>query len=247
MASIGADRTDLGLELCAPVAAWFARRFERPTEPQRLAWPVIARGDDTLVSAPTGSGKTLAAFLLVIDRLVRRSLAGTLEDRLEAVYVSPLRALSHDIHRNLELPLAEIREEARRMGLDLPEIRAAVRTGDTAPRDRQAMLRRPPHILVTTPESLFLLLTAERSRSLLEPVRTLIVDEIHALARDKRGSHRALRHAASDRAAGAVPRRCGARAALPDHRPRTSARSRSRDRAFPGRGPLGGRRDRAVG
>jgi ATP-dependent Lhr-like helicase len=209
MTSIGADRTDAGLELCAPVAAWFARRFEGPTEPQRLAWPEIARGEDTLVSAPTGSGKTLAAFLLVIDRLVRRALAGTLEDRLEAVYVSPLRALSHDIHRNLEVPLAEIREQARSMGLELPEIRAAVRTGDTSPRDRQAMLRRPPHILVTTPESLFLLLTAERSRSLLEPVRTLIVDEIHALARDKRGSHLALSLARLDALAEQRPTRIG--------------------------------------
>jgi ATP-dependent Lhr-like helicase len=198
-----------GLELSPPVAAWFARRFGRPTEPQRLAWPAIARGEDTLVSAPTGSGKTLAAFLVVLDRLVRRALAGALEDRLEAVYVSPLRALSHDIHRNLELPLAEIRDEARRLGYALPEIRAAVRTGDTPSGARQAMLRRPPHLLVTTPESLFLLATAERSRPMLATARTLIVDEIHALARDKRGSHLALTLARLDALVGAPLPRIG--------------------------------------
>ena len=181
-----------GVSFCAPVERWFSRRFDEPTDAQARGWPVIARGCDTLISAPTGSGKTLAAFLVVIDRLVRRALQGTLTDGLEAVYVSPLRALSHDIQRNLEVPLAEIREEARRMGIELPEIRSAVRTGDTPSSERQAMLRRPPHILVTTPESLFLLLTAERSRALLGGVRTIIVDEIHALARDKRGSHLAL-------------------------------------------------------
>ncbi len=197
------------LGLSEPVAAWFRRRFGAPTEPQARAWPLVAAGRDTLVSAPTGSGKTLAAFLLVIDRLVRRALAGTLEDRVEAVYVSPLRALSHDVHQNLELPLREIREEAARLGTPLPELRAAVRTGDTTPRDRAAALRRPPHLLVTTPESLYLLLTSPRGRALLAPARTLIVDEIHALARDKRGSHFALTAARLDAVCGARPQRIG--------------------------------------
>ena len=179
-------------ELSAPVRAWFERRFGQPTEPQRLGWPHIARGENTLIAAPTGSGKTLSAFLIAIDRLVRRAMAGELEDRLEAVYVSPLRALSHDIQRNLEAPLAEIRAEAQALGIELPEIRAMVRTGDTPASERAALLRRPPHILVTTPESLYLLLTAERGRAVLAHARTVIVDEIHALARDKRGSHLAL-------------------------------------------------------
>ena len=180
------------MDLCPPVAAWFERRFHEATEPQKRGWPAIARGEDTLIAAPTGSGKTLAAFLMVLDRLFRRAIEGDLEDRLEAVYVSPLRALSHDIQRNLEVPLEEIHAEAERQGLVLPAIRTAVRTGDTPQSARQAMLRRPPHILVTTPESLYLLLTAERSRQILKSVRTVIVDEIHALARDKRGSHLAL-------------------------------------------------------
>ncbi len=203
----GAALETLGLS--EPVAAWFRRRFAAPTEPQARAWPLIAAGRDTLVSAPTGSGKTLSAFLLVIDRLVRRALAGTLEDRVEAVYVSPLRALSHDIHKNLETPLREIGEEAQRLGTPLPELRAAVRTGDTSPRDRAAMLRRPPHLVVTTPESFYLLLTAPRGRELLRPARTLIVDEIHALARDKRGSHLALSVARLDALCDARPQRIG--------------------------------------
>ena len=182
----------LPVELCAPVRSWFERAFGAATEPQALGWPAIASGEDTLIAAPTGSGKTLAAFLIVIDRLVRRALDGKLENELECVYVSPLRALSHDIHANLETPLAEIRAEAERLGCALPEIRVAVRTGDTPASERQAMLRHAPHILVTTPESLYLLLTGERSRGLLASARTLIVDEIHALARDKRGSHLAL-------------------------------------------------------
>ena len=180
------------VDLCPPVRAWFEGRFREPTEPQKLGWPAIARGEDTLIAAPTGSGKTLAAFLMILDRLFRRAIEGELEDRLEAVYVSPLRALSHDIQRNLETPLDEIHAEAERMGYKLPRIRAAVRTGDTPQAERRAMLRHPPHILVTTPESLYLLLTAERSREILKSARTVIVDEIHALARDKRGSHLAL-------------------------------------------------------
>jgi ATP-dependent Lhr-like helicase len=197
------------LDLSPPVRAWFERRFSEPTPAQSAGWPLIARGEDVLIAAPTGSGKTLAAFLLVIDRLVRRALEGTLEDRLEAVYVSPLRALSHDIQRNLEAPLAEIRDEARRMGLELPPIRAAVRTGDTTPAERRGMLKRAPHILVTTPESLYVMLTAEKSRAILSSARTVIVDEIHALARDKRGSHLALSLARLDALAEARPMRIG--------------------------------------
>ncbi len=197
------------LDLSPPVRAWFERRFRAPTPSQAQGWPAIARGEDVLIAAPTGSGKTLAAFLLVIDRLVRRALDGTLEDRLEAVYVSPLRALSHDIQRNLEQPLSEIRAQAREMGIELPEIRALVRTGDTSASERRGMLRRPPHILVTTPESLYVMLTAEKSRGILKTARTLIVDEIHALARDKRGSHLALSLARLDALAEARPMRIG--------------------------------------
>ena len=171
-------------------AAWFARRFGSATEPQSGAWPQIRAGRDVLVSAPTGSGKTLAAFLICIDRLVARGLdTGILDDRTEVVYVSPLKALSTDIHKNLESPLAELAALAAEQGLSLPPIRAAVRTGDTPVWEREQMKRRPPHLLVTTPESLFILMTAERSRNTLRHVRTVIVDEIHALVDDKRGSH----------------------------------------------------------
>jgi ATP-dependent Lhr-like helicase len=197
------------LDLSAPVRAWFEKRFAGPTPAQAAGWPAIARGEDVLIAAPTGSGKTLTAFLLVIDRLVRRALAGELADRIEAIYVSPLRALSHDIQRNLEAPLAEIRAEAKRMGLELPALRAAVRTGDTSQSERQGMLRRAPHILVTTPESLYVMLTSERSRKLLASANTVIVDEIHALARDKRGSHLALSLARLDAQAEKRPVRIG--------------------------------------
>ncbi|MGH9405598.1 MAG: DEAD/DEAH box helicase [Terriglobia bacterium] len=174
------------------VRDWFARRFGTPTEPQEQGWPEIAAGKDTLISAPTGSGKTLAAFLACIDRLARKALAGELADRIEVVYVSPLKALGNDIHRNLEIPLREITELAGERGLLMPPIRAAVRSGDTPAPERRAMLARPPHILVTTPESLYILLTAEKSRAILRDVETVIVDEIHAVADDKRGAHLAL-------------------------------------------------------
>src|SRR5262249_4974715 len=147
------------------VAEWFSRRFCSATEAQAQAWPALAAGRDVLISAPTGSGKTLAAFLLCLDRLVRAALDGTLDAHVAAVYVSPLKALSNDIQKNLQEPLAEIGALAREKGLALAEIRVAVRTGDTPARDRQLMLRHPPHILVTTPESLFILLTAEKSRA----------------------------------------------------------------------------------
>ncbi len=171
---------------------WFVNRFGQPTEPQARAWPELAAGHDVLISAPTGSGKTLAAFLTCLDRLVGRGLDGTLEDRIEVVYVSPLKALSNDVQKNLDVPLRELTAFAAERGLTLPLIRTAVRTGDTVAWERQQMLRRPPHVLVTTPESLFILLTAERSRAALRTTRTLIVDEVHAIVDDKRGSHLAL-------------------------------------------------------
>ena len=174
------------------VAEWFVQKFGTPTEPQEQGWPYILAGRTTLISAPTGSGKTLAAFLACIDRLVRKALAGDLNDRTEVLYVSPLKALGNDIQKNLEVPLSEILQMAGERGLLMPEIRTAVRTGDTLMHERRAMLKRPPHILVTTPESLYILLTAEKSRAILHDVETVIVDEIHAVADDKRGAHLAL-------------------------------------------------------
>ncbi|MGE0407135.1 MAG: DEAD/DEAH box helicase, partial [Candidatus Korobacteraceae bacterium] len=174
------------------VRDWFLSRFGSPTEPQLQGWPHILAGRTTLIAAPTGSGKTLSAFLACIDRLVRQALAGELKDRTEVLYVSPLKALGNDIQKNLEVPLGEILNLAMERGLMMPEIRAAVRTGDTLMQDRRAMLKRPPHILVTTPESLYILLTAGKSRAILRTVDTVIVDEIHAVAGDKRGAHLAL-------------------------------------------------------
>ena len=174
------------------VRTWFERRFGAPTDAQTDGWPLIRERRNTLVSAPTGSGKTLAAFLAGIDELVHRAEAGELADETAVVYVSPLKALGNDIQRNLETPLQEILDVAAELGVRLPAIRTAVRTGDTPQSQRQAMVRRPPHILITTPESLYLLLTAERGREMLRNVRTVIVDEVHALARDRRGSHLAL-------------------------------------------------------
>ena len=176
-----------------PVTAeWFLAKFGSPTEPQTHGWPSILAGGATLISAPTGSGKTLAAFLVCIDRLLRASLSGQLAPFTQVVYVSPLKALSNDVQKNLDAPLAEIQHLAMQRGYLCPEIRTAVRTGDTLPRERAAMLRNPPHILVTTPESLYILLTAGKSRENLRRVRTVIVDEIHAVADDKRGAHLAL-------------------------------------------------------
>ena len=174
------------------VQEWFVRRFSTPTEPQELGWPHILGRRPTLISAPTGSGKTLAAFLIAIDALLRQAIDGRLECATEVVYVSPLKALSNDIQKNLEMPLREIQQLALERGYLCPQIRAAVRTGDTLPSERTAMLKTPPHILVTTPESLYILLTSEKSRQNLRRVRTVIVDEIHAIADDKRGSHLAL-------------------------------------------------------
>ncbi len=176
-----------------PVTAeWFLNKFGSPTEPQTHGWPSILAGDATLISAPTGSGKTLAAFLVCIDKLLRESLTGQLAPCTQVVYVSPLKALSNDVQKNLDGPLAEIQQLALERGYLCPEIRTSVRTGDTLPKERAAMLRNPPHILVTTPESLYILLTAGKSREHLRRVRTVIVDEIHAVADDKRGAHLAL-------------------------------------------------------
>ncbi len=174
------------------VQRWFRERFAAPTGAQVRGWPSIAAGGDTLIAAPTGSGKALAAFLVCLDRLIREGLAGRLTETARVVYVSPLKALSNDIQRNLNGPLSELQAMGAEEGLDLPPIRTVVRTGDTPPSVRQAMLKHPPHLLVTTPESLYLLLTAQKSREMMRTVDTVIVDEIHALARDKRGSHLAL-------------------------------------------------------
>ncbi len=174
------------------VRTWFLDKFGTPTEPQEHGWPHILENKSALICAPTGSGKTLAAFLACIDRLVRKAITGELQDATEVLYVSPLKALGNDIQRNLNEPLGEILQLAQQTGFLMPEIRTAVRTGDTLARERRAMQKRPPHILVTTPESLYILLTAGKSRELLRAVKTVIVDEIHAIADDKRGAHLAL-------------------------------------------------------
>ena len=191
----------------APVRAWFQESFDQPTPPQAQGWPAIQRGEHTLILAPTGSGKTLAAFLWGIDQLFRE-LVGSDDfsrpkkatevattnpvDGVRLVYISPLKALNNDIHRNLRLPLAGIRRKANELGLDFPPMRVAVRSGDTPQRERQAMLRQPPHILITTPESFYLLLTSPKARDMFRTVRTVIVDEIHTLAGNKRGVHLSL-------------------------------------------------------
>ena len=174
------------------IAEWFTSSVGTPTDVQAQAWPAIQSGADVLIAAPTGSGKTFAAFLSCIDRLFTQALARELDDHTQVLYVSPLKALSNDIQKNLQQPLAEIGTAALSAGLLMPELRVLVRTGDTPMTERQQMLKRPPHILVTTPESLFILLTAEKSRRLLQTVRTVIVDEIHAVAPNKRGAHLAL-------------------------------------------------------
>ena len=174
------------------VVSWFGSTFALPTEAQAEAWPAIKAGRHVLIAAPTGSGKTLAAFLAAIDGLVQQAVAGSLKDETQIVYVSPLKALSNDIQRNLETPLAGIKDALRRLGLPDADIRTFVRTGDTPQIDRNRMRKKPPHIVVTTPESLYILLGSEFGRGMLKTTRTVIVDEIHALASNKRGSHLAL-------------------------------------------------------
>ena len=199
-----------GLEWAHPlVQEWFTAKFGTPTEPQITGWPHILAGRDTLISAPTGSGKTFAAFLACIDQLVRKAITGGLRDEIEVLYVSPLKALGNDIQKNLEIPLGEILHLAAERGFLMPEIRTAVRTGDTLTHERRAMQKRPPQILVTTPESLYILLTAGRSRELLRSVRTVIVDEIHAIADDKRGSHLVLSLERLEALTGCHPTRIG--------------------------------------
>src|ERR687886_396720 len=176
------------------VRAWFERRFPGgPTEAQTEGWPAITAGQHTLVCAPTGSGKTLAGFLAAIDALYHAHEAGhPIENATQVVYLSPLKALAVDVRTNLEEPLVEIAAVAEELGYEPAPITVAVRTGDSTSWERQTMIRRPPNLLVTTPESLYLSLTADRSRATLTAVETVIIDEIHALARDKRGSHLAL-------------------------------------------------------
>ena len=174
------------------VARWFRAQFDAPSEVQVQAWPAIREARSTLIAAPTGSGKTLAAFLAAIDLLIQQGMKAPLPDEVRVLYVSPLKALSNDIHKNLELPLNGIRDGLLEAGLPDVPIRARVRTGDTPQSERQAMVRNPPHILVTTPESLYILLTSDSGRAMLRSVRSVIVDEVHALAGNKRGAHLTL-------------------------------------------------------
>ena len=201
------------------VRRWFEQTFTEATRPQREGWEAIASGKDTLIVAPTGSGKTLAAFLWALDHLNRLGLEGKLEDRVYVVYVSPLRALNNDIEKNLREPLAGLRAAAEADGLDPPEIRVAVRTGDTLAAARQAMTRRPPHVLITTPESLYILLTSAGFRPALAQARFVIVDEVHALMGSKRGAHLALslerlQALVAEREPGARPQRIGCSATV---------------------------------
>ncbi len=191
------------------VRRWFASRLGHPSEPQRRGWPLIASGRHVLIAAPTGSGKTLAAFLACLDSLLRRALAGALEDRTYALYVSPLKALGNDVQKNLLGPLGELWAMAREEGHVLPDLRVLVRTGDTPASERARMTKTPPHILITTPESLYLVLTAAKARESLRGVETVIVDEIHALARDKRGAHLALSLERLEALCTAAPQRVG--------------------------------------
>ncbi|MGE5523519.1 MAG: DEAD/DEAH box helicase, partial [Rhodospirillaceae bacterium] len=187
-----------------------ARRVLAPTEAQSAGWAAIRRGDDTLIAAPTGSGKTLAAFLTAIDQLFREGMtSGGLPDEVRVIYVSPLKALSADIHKNLAEPRRAIRRIAEEMGYPPVRVTAAVRSGDTPTGERAAMLRTPPHILVTTPESLYLLLTAGKSRDMLKTARVVIVDEIHAVLESRRGAHLALSLERLDHARGRRLQRIG--------------------------------------
>src|SRR5690242_4529386 len=178
------------------VARWFEQKFGSPTEPQIRGWPEIQSGRHVLISAPTGSGKTLAAFLASLDRLFREGANQALPDETQIVYVSPLKALSNDIRKNLQEPLAGIRallkQEGHPPSQNDVDVRAEVRTGDTTAAQRQALIKKPPHILVTTPESLYLLLTSDSGRKMLKTVRTVILDEIHAVVDDRRGAHLGL-------------------------------------------------------
>ena len=204
------DPPDVSLASFHPIVArWFQDTIGTPTDVQTASWSAICSDEHALIAAPTGSGKTLAAFLASIDSLFQQALANDLADHTQILYVSPLKALSNDVQKNLRQPLNEISENALAAGLLLPEIRVEVRTGDTPAKNRQDMLRRPPHILITTPESLYLLLTARKSRDILRTVRTVIVDEIHALAGNKRGAHVALSLERLDTVTHVKPNRIG--------------------------------------
>src|SRR6478735_3547608 len=171
---------------------WFHDKFRQPTPAQEQGWPHLQEHRNTLIAAPTGGGKTMAAFFVAINDLFGQSLDGSLDKGIQVLYLSPLRALSNDVKKNLEQPLREIMAAAQAAGLHPDPIKIGLRTGDTTATERARILRDPPHILVTTPESLFLMLTSARARPLLRTIKSVIVDEIHALARDKRGSHMSL-------------------------------------------------------
>ena len=174
------------------VRRWFTETLGEPSAPQRAGWPAIARGEDTLILAPTGTGKTLAAFLWELNALITEGMEAPLANAVHLLYISPLKALNNDVQRNLETPLAELKKRFEAAGERFPDIRVAVRTGDTPASARARMLRKTPHILITTPESLHILLTSVRGRTIFSALRAVIVDEIHAVAGTKRGSHLAL-------------------------------------------------------
>jgi ATP-dependent helicase Lhr and Lhr-like helicase len=206
--STGGDVAALGA-FHPVVRAWFTETLGAPSAPQRQGWPAIASGAHTLILAPTGTGKTLAAFLWELNALIVDGADAPLPNAIRILYVSPLKALNNDIQRNLERPLAELRERFDRAGEAFPDIRVAVRTGDTPASVRARMLRKTPHILITTPESLNIMLTSTRGRGMFSDVRVVIVDEIHAVAGTKRGVHLALQLERLEALSGRSPQRIG--------------------------------------